>query len=98
MKTISKSSASSSLDSALIKPNTNILPFGSGYRQYLLATASMDQEEPAGPLMKQPLRYLGAVEPLGSEASGGWQEASGQAETLSLRDAVIALRQKILIS
>ena len=98
MKTISKSSAPISLDAALIKPDSNILPFGSGYRQYLMATASMDAEEPSAPLMKQPLRYLGSVEPLGDDASRHWQETSGQGEALSLRDAVIALRQKILIS
>ena len=99
----------------MIKPASNILPFGSGYLNYLHFTATRDEEEPASPRIAQPIRYLGPVEPMVEESRmHSWQESStsvsqviGQslnaaiaygAGAPSLREAVIALRQKILIS
>ena len=96
MKTIFKTSASFSAESAVVSPPLNVLPFGAGYRRYLAAAASMDEEEPAGTVtMLQPVRYLAAVEPIG-DGFGTSKDDEKSAPTL--RDAVIALRQKILAS
>ena len=102
MKTTIGFAPSNSLESVMIKPLTNPLPFGAGYLRYLTTVASMDEEEPARSGVAQPVRYLAAVEPMVDasvarwEAVGGTSRTSGQAS--SLREAVISLRRKIQAS
>lgn len=102
MKTIIKPSASDTLESAMIKPVSNILPFGAGYLRYLTTVASMDEDEPVRSGMQQPVRYLAAVEPMMEAGVARWEAVGGTSRssvhTSSLREAVIALRQKIRAS
>ncbi len=101
MKTIIKNSGASDLESVMVRPLTNVLPFGAGYLRYLTTVASLDAEEPSRPTMQQPVRYLAAVEPMDGgvarwETVGGTSRASAHA--ISLREAVISLRNKIRAS
>ena len=118
MKTIIKSSAPNTLEAVMIKPQSNLLPFGSGYLNFLTRVASTDEDEPARAGAQQPVRYLAAVEPMADADSKIWEAVErgvGQAigrglnaaireaarpsvATPTLREAVDALRQRILAS
>ncbi|MDB6140271.1 MAG: hypothetical protein JWO94_3343 [Verrucomicrobiaceae bacterium] len=54
----------------------NPLPFGSGYLRYLIAIASLDEDEPACSRMLQPVRYLAAVQPMADAARVGLESES----------------------
>ncbi|MDB6074036.1 MAG: hypothetical protein JWO89_1676 [Verrucomicrobiaceae bacterium] len=104
MKTTIQSNAASDLGSVLVRPLSNALSFGTGYLRYLSAAASMDEDEPANskPAMHQPVRYLGAVEPMVDGRLARWETVGNaarvSAQAASLREAVISLRNKILAS
>ena len=95
MKTKTLTSLANGLEDVIIRARTNFVPFGAGYLQYLNVAASMDEEEPARRPMQQPVRYLTAVEPVGEPRGDSARQVSGLP---SLREAVTALRQKILAS
>jgi len=98
MKTTIKTSAPNTLESVMIKPRSNILPFGAGYLNFLTKAAAMDEEEPASrSLRHQPVRYLAAVESA-MEVPGHGRAAAKVSAMPSLHEAVVALRNKIRVS
>ena len=104
MKTTIKNITASDLEAIMVRPLANALPFGTGYLRYLSTAASMDEEEPSNSrlTMQQPVRYLGAVEPMMDGGLARWETVGTAARTSvqapSLREAVISLRNKILAS
>ena len=83
MKTKMKNSTAETLESVMIKPRSTGLAFGAGYLQYLTTTAAYDDELTTRPAFQQPVRYLGAVEPMMDAATAGWAEiGSGVRQSL----------------
>lgn len=97
MKTKTLPSLANGLEDVIVRARTNLVPFGAGYLQYLNTAASMDDDEPARRSMQQPVRYLTAVEPMIEPAPRG-DSVRQVGELPSLREAVAALRHKILVS